>query len=243
MVETLHGVRQRKLFGRIPEILPVPNLIAVQRDSYAWFLDEGLKDIFTDITPIEDFTGNLAVEFGAHSFGEAKYDVEECKEKDMTFSAPLFVEVRFINRETGEIKEQTVFMGDFPLMTDKGTFVINGTERVVVSQLVRSPGVYFDRELDKTSDKELYFAKMIPSRGAWLEFETDKRDVIGVRIDRKRKQPATVLLRALGGIAQFADRTASWAEDEQLLAMFQDSELIKATLERDHTRNSDEALI
>ncbi len=232
MVETRYGVRQRKLFGKIPEILPVPNLIAIQKDSYQWFLGEGLSEIFMDISPIEDFTGNLAVEFGAHSFGEFKYDVDECKEKDMTFSAPLFVEVRFINRETGEIKEQTVFMGDFPLMTDKGTFVINGTERVVVSQLVRSPGVYFDVEMDKTSDKELYFAKIIPSRGAWLEFETDKRDVIGVRLDRKRKQPATVLLRALG-----------WTDDESILELFDNAELIQSTLERDHTRSQEDALI
>ncbi len=232
MVETRYGVRQRKLFGKIPEILPVPNLIAIQKDSYQWFLGEGLKEIFMDISPIEDFTGNLAVEFGEHSFGEFKYDVDECKEKDMTFSAPLFVEVRFINRETGEIKEQTVFMGDFPLMTDKGTFVINGTERVVVSQLVRSPGVYFDVEMDKTSDKELYFAKVIPSRGAWLEFETDKRDVIGVRLDRKRKQPATVLLRALG-----------WTDDESILTLFENAELIQSTLERDHTRSQEDALI
>ncbi len=232
MVETRYGVRQRKLFGKIPEILPVPNLIAIQKDSYKWFLGEGLKEIFMDISPIEDFTGNLAVEFGEHSFGEFKYDVDECKEKDMTFSAPLFVEVRFINRETGEIKEQTVFMGDFPLMTDKGTFVINGTERVVVSQLVRSPGVYFDMEMDKTSDKELFFAKVIPSRGAWLEFETDKRDVIGVRLDRKRKQPATVLLRALG-----------WTDDESILKLFDNAELIQTTLERDHTRSQEDALI
>jgi len=232
VVETRYGVRQRKLFGKIPEILPVPNLIAIQKDSYQWFLGGGLKEIFMDISPIEDFTGNLAVEFGEHNFGEWKYDVDECKEKDMTYSAPLFVEVRFINRETGEIKEQTVFMGDFPLMTDKGTFVVNGTERVVVSQLVRSPGVYFDVEMDKTSDKELYFAKVIPSRGAWLEFETDKRDVIGVRLDRKRKQPATVLLRALG-----------WTDDESILKLFDNAELIQTTLERDHTRSQEDALI
>ena len=145
--------RERRSFAKIPEILDVPNLIALQRDSFKWFLDEGLQETFHDISPIEDFTGNLAVEFGAHEFGDPKYSVEECKEKDMSFQAPLFVEVRFINKETGEIKEQQVFMGDFPLMTDRGTFVINGTERVVVSQLVRSPGVYYAEELDKTTDK------------------------------------------------------------------------------------------
>jgi DNA-directed RNA polymerase subunit beta len=231
-VNDTQGVRVRRNFAKIPEILPVPNLIDIQKKSYDWFSTEGLREVFEDISPIEDFTGNLAVEFGEHQFQEPKYDVDECKEKDMTYSSPLFVTVRFINRETGEIKEQVVFMGDFPLMTDKGTFIINGTERVVVSQLVRSPGVYFDKELDKASDKELYFAKIIPSRGAWLEFETDKRDVVGVRIDRKRKQPVTVLLRAMG-----------YEEDEQILSFFDNSPLIEATLERDHTGNREEALV
>jgi len=224
--------RVRRDFAKIPEILEVPNLIDIQRKSYEWFRTEGLREVFEDISPIEDFTGNLAVEFGDHQFQEPKYDVDECKEKDMTYSSPLFVTVRFINKETGEIKEQVVFMGDFPLMTDKGTFIINGTERVVVSQLVRSPGVYFDKELDKASDKELFYAKIIPSRGAWLEFETDKRDVIGVRIDRKRKQPVTVLLRALG-----------YEEDEQILSYFGESPLIGTTLEKDHTGSRDEALV
>ncbi|RJP26561.1 MAG: DNA-directed RNA polymerase subunit beta [Actinobacteria bacterium] len=226
------GSRVRRNFAKIPEILEVPNLIDIQRKSYEWFRTEGLREVFEDISPIEDFTGNLAVEFGDHQFQEPKYDVDECKEKDMTYSSPLFVTVRFINKDTGEIKEQVVFMGDFPLMTDKGTFIINGTERVVVSQLVRSPGVYFDKELDKASDKELYYAKIIPSRGAWLEFETDKRDVIGVRIDRKRKQPVTVLLRALG-----------YEEDEQILSFFEESPLIATTLEKDHTGSRDEALV
>jgi len=224
--------RVRRNFAKIPEILEVPNLIDIQRKSYEWFRTEGLREVFEDISPIEDFTGNLAVEFGDHQFQEPKYDVDECKEKDMTYSSPLFVTVRFINKETGEIKEQVVFMGDFPLMTDKGTFIINGTERVVVSQLVRSPGVYFDKELDKASDKELFYAKIIPSRGAWLEFETDKRDVIGVRIDRKRKQPVTVLLRALG-----------YEEDDQILSFFGESSLIGTTLEKDHTSSRDEALV
>jgi DNA-directed RNA polymerase subunit beta len=224
--------RVRRDFAKIPEILEVPNLIDIQRKSYEWFRTEGLREVFEDISPIEDFTGNLAVEFGDHQFQEPKYDVDECKEKDMTYSSPLFVTVRFINKDTGEIKEQVVFMGDFPRMTDKGTFIINGTERVVVSQLVRSPGVYFDKELDKASDKELYYAKIIPSRGAWLEFETDKRDVISVRIDRKRKQPVTVLLRALG-----------YEDNEQILSFFGNSELITTTLEKDHTGSRDEALV
>ncbi len=225
--------RERRSFAKIPEVLEVPNLIALQRDSFKWFLEEGLRDTFHDISPIEDFTGTLAVEFGDHEFGDPKYTVEECKEKDMSFQAPLFVEVRFINKETGEMKEQQVFMGDFPLMTDRGTFVINGTERIVVSQLVRSPGVYYSTETDKTSDKEIYTAKVIPARGAWLELETDRRDIVSVRVDRKRKQPATVLLKALG-IAETR---------EEILEMFDNSEAIQRTLERDFTESREEALI
>ncbi len=225
--------RERRSFAKIPEVLDVPNLIAIQRDSFTWFLNEGLRETFQDISPIEDFTGSLAVEFGAHEFGEPKYSVEECKEKDMSFQAPLFVDVRFINKETGEMKEQSVFMGDFPLMTDRGTFVINGTERVVVSQLVRSPGVYYAEELDKTTDKIIYTAKVIPARGAWLELETDRRDIVSVRVDRKRKQPATVLLKALG-IAETRD---------EILEMFDNSEAIQRTLERDFTETREEALL
>ncbi|WP_287154659.1 DNA-directed RNA polymerase subunit beta [Candidatus Solincola tengchongensis] len=231
-VSVTHGIRQRRSFAKIPEILDVPNLIDIQKKSYEWFRTEGLREVFEDISPIEDYSGDLAVEFGEHKWQDPKYEVEECKEKDMTYSCPLFVTVRFINRKTGEIKEQEVFMGDFPLMTEKGTFIINGTERVVVSQLVRSPGVYFSKELDRTTDKELYYAKIIPSRGAWLEFETDKRDVIGVRIDRKRRQPATVLLRAMG-----------YEDDDQILSLFDGSPIIEATLERDHTSSREEALM
>ncbi len=230
---TTSGLRQRRTFAKIPEILEVPNLIAIQRDSFKWFLEEGLRETFSDISPIEDFTGTLAVEFGGHEFGDPKYSVEECKDKDMSYQAPLFVEVRFINRETGEIKEQQVFMGDFPLMTDRGTFVINGTERVVVSQLVRSPGVYYADELDKTSDRIIYTAKVIPARGAWLELETDRRDIVSVRVDRKRKQPVTVLVKALG-IAETR---------EEILELFGDSECIQRTLDRDFTETREEALI
>lgn len=227
------GKRQRRTFAKIPEILEVPNLIALQRDSFKWFLDEGLRETFRDISPIEDFTGNLAVEFGEHEFGDPKYSVEECKEKDMSYQAPLFVDVSFVNKETGEVKEQQVFMGDFPLMTDRGTFIINGTERVVVSQLVRSPGVYYAEERDKTTEKAIYTAKVIPARGAWLELETDKRDIVSVRIDRKRKQPVTVLLKALG-IAE---------SKEDILALFGDAECIKRTLEKDYTETREEALV
>jgi DNA-directed RNA polymerase subunit beta len=228
----LQGKRKRISYAKIPEVLPVPDLISIQKESFEWFKEDGLSEIFRDISPIEDFTGTMAVEFGQHSFGEPKFTVEECKEKDMNFAAPLFVDVSLRNNETGEIKEQSVFMGDFPLMTDKGTFIFNGTERVVVSQLVRSPGVYFDLEIDKDTDKELFTGKVIPSRGAWLELEIDKKDTLGVRIDRKRRQPVTVLLRALG-----------YEDDEQLLRLFAGADSIAATLERDHTGNREEALI
>jgi DNA-directed RNA polymerase subunit beta len=222
--------RERVSFSRISEVLPLPDLIGIQRESFDWLLEGGLADVFAEVSPIEDFTETYQLIFGKHQFKELKHSVEECKEKDMTYSAPLFVECQFINKDTGEIKEQEVFMGDFPMMTDKGTFVINGTERVVVSQLVRSPGVYFSRELDKTSDKDLFVAKVIPSRGAWLEFEVDKRDTVGVRIDRKRRQNVTVLLKALG-----------WTEEE-ILELFEGAPSIQATLERDHFKTQEEAL-
>ncbi|WP_407674452.1 DNA-directed RNA polymerase subunit beta [Parvivirga hydrogeniphila] len=227
------GQRQRRSFAKLPEILDVPNLIAVQTESFKWFLEEGLRETFDDISPIEDFNGVLAVEFGEYEIGDPKYSVEECKEKDMSYQAPLFVLVKLINRETGEIKENQVFMGDFPLMTDRGTFIINGTERVVVSQLVRSPGVYYAEERDKTTDKVIYTAKVIPARGAWLELETDRRDAVYVRVDRKRKQPVTVLLKALG-IAETR---------EEILELFDGAECIKHTLDRDITETREEALI
>jgi len=227
----LQGKRKRISFAKIPEVLPVPDLIGIQKQSFKWFTGDGLADIFRDISPIEDFTGTMAVEFGQHFFGDPKFDVDECKEKDMNFAAPLFVDVRLINKETGEIKEQSVFMGDFPLMTDKGTFIFNGTERVVVSQLVRSPGVYFDREIDKDTDKILYSGKIIPSRGAWLELEIDKKGTLGVRIDRKRRQPVSVLLKAMG------------YDPAELVDLFGGAESIKATVEKDHTGTKEEALI
>ena len=177
------GLRKRQTFGKIPEIQEIPDLIKVQKGSFKWLLEKGLTQAFSDISPILDFKGTLAVELGEYEFGEIKYSVEECKEKDMTYSAPLFVMIRFINKETGEIKEQQVFMGDFPLMTSKGTFVVNGTERVIVSQLVRSPGVYFDQEVDKTSDRLIYTAKIIPSRGAWLEMEINKKNIIKYSVE------------------------------------------------------------
>src|SRR5213079_1448708 len=207
-------------FAKIREPLEVPNLLDLQVSSFDWLVGNevwqarvqeavdagrddvstrsGLEEIFEEISPIEDFSGSMSLSFRDHRFEETRKTIESCKERDQTYDAPLFVTAEFMNTNTGEIKSQTVFMGDFPLMTDKGTFVINGTERVVVSQLVRSPGVYFDSSIDKTSDKDIFSAKVIPSRGAWLELEIDKRDMVGVRIDRKRKQSITVLLKALG---------------------------------------------
>ncbi|MCC5576596.1 DNA-directed RNA polymerase subunit beta, partial [Microtetraspora sp. AC03309] len=244
---------RRVSFARIQEPLEVPDLLALQTESFDWLLgnekwkarveaarqagrkdvpaQSGLEEIFEEISPIEDFSGTMSLSFRDHRFEPPKYSVDECKDKDMTYSGPMFVTAEFINNTTGEIKSQTVFMGEFPLMTSKGTFIINGTERVVVSQLVRSPGVYFDRSVDKTTDKDLFGCKVIPSRGSWLEFEIDKRDSVGVRVDRKRKQPVTVLLKALG-----------WT-NEQILERFGRYESMRVTLEKDHTSGQDDALL
>jgi DNA-directed RNA polymerase subunit beta len=223
----------RLSFAKIPDILELPDLLAVQHESFQWFLDTGLQEILEAVSPIESFNGALALELVDHIFGEPLHDLEECKERDTNFSRPLYVTGRFINRETGEIKESPIFLGDFPMMTEKGTFVINGTERVIVSQLVRSPGAYFDETRDKTSDRMIYSGKMIPGRGAWLEFDVDKRETIGVRVDRKRRQYASAFIRALG-IAE---------TDEEILELFGHSEAIKNTLERDTVANGDEALL
>ncbi|HEX3044800.1 MAG TPA: DNA-directed RNA polymerase subunit beta, partial [Bacillota bacterium] len=231
MGDVVRNRRERVGFGKIEEILDMPNLIEIQQRSYQWFLDEGLREMFRDISPIQDFTGNLVLEFIDYSLGEPKYPVDECKERDVTFAAPLRVRARLINKETGEVKEQEVFMGDFPLMTEKGTFIINGAERVIVSQLVRSPGVYFGRTQD-TTGKYLYSASIIPNRGAWLEFEFDVNDVLFVRIDRTRKIPVTILLKALG-----------LGNNYQISELFDSQESIKNTLERDNTQNEEEALI
>jgi DNA-directed RNA polymerase subunit beta len=244
---------QRVSFAKIHEPLDLPNLLALQVESFDWLLgndawkarvaaavdsgrddvnaSSGLEEIFDEISPIEDFSGTMSLSFRDHRFEPPKNSIEECKERDFTYSAPMFVTAEFVNNATGEIKSQTVFMGDFPLMTDKGTFIINGTERVVVSQLVRSPGVYFDKTIDKTSDKDVFGCKIIPSRGAWLEFEIDKRDAVGVRIDRKRKQSVTVLLKALG-----------W-DDARILERFGQYESVRSTLEKDHVHTQDEALV
>ncbi|WLV24799.1 DNA-directed RNA polymerase subunit beta [Aciduricibacillus chroicocephali] len=223
--------RQRRSYARISEVLELPNLIEIQTASYEWFLEEGLREMFQDISPIEDFAGNLSLEFVDYSLGEPKYPVDESKSRDVTYNAPLRVKVRLINNETGEVKEQEVFMGDFPLMTDTGTFVINGAERVIVSQLVRSPSVYYNEKIDKNG-KRVVAATVIPNRGAWLEFETDAKDVVHVRIDRTRKLPITVLLRALG-----------FGTDQEIIDLIGDNEYLKNTLEKDSTENSEKALL
>ncbi|MCD2112418.1 DNA-directed RNA polymerase subunit beta [Rhodococcus rhodochrous] len=247
-VAGIPGAPTRVSFAKIREPLEVPGLLDLQTDSFEWLIGSerwrakaaergdghvvgGLEEILDELSPIEDFSGSMSLSFSDPRFDEVKASVEECKDKDMTYAAPLFVTAEFINNNTGEIKSQTVFMGDFPMMTDKGTFIINGTERVVVSQLVRSPGVYFDKNVDKSTEKDLHSVKVIPGRGAWLEFDVDKRDTVGVRIDRKRRQPVTVLLKALG-----------WST-EQIVERFGFSEIMMSTLEKDNTAGTDEALL
>ncbi len=226
------GKRTRMSFSKIDEVIDLPNLIEIQMESYKWFLEEGLMEAFNDISPIQDYTGNLILEFVNYSLdGEPKYDVEECKERDVTYAVPLKVKVRFINKETGEVKEQEVFMGDFPLMTDKGTFIINGAERVIVSQLVRSPGPYYAQQIDKTG-KKLFSTTVIPNRGAWLEYETDSNKIISVRIDRTRKIPFTVFVRALG-----------YGTDQEIINLFGEDERLIKTLDKDNTKTQEEGLI
>jgi DNA-directed RNA polymerase subunit beta len=227
------GKRTRMSFGKVREVANMPNLIEVQLDSYQWFLDEGLHEVFDDVNPITDYTGNLVLEFVGYKLDmdNIKYSVEECKERDATYAAPLKVKVRLYNKETGELKEQEVFMGDFPLMTEQGTFIINGAERVIVSQLVRSPGVYYNYTVDKTG-KRLYSATVIPNRGAWLEYETDSNDIIYVRIDKTRKLPITILARALG-----------YGSDAEIINFYGEDERLKATIEKDNTKTKEEALL
>ncbi|MBA4859768.1 DNA-directed RNA polymerase subunit beta, partial [Nocardia farcinica] len=247
-VAGIPGAPKRVSFAKIREPLEVPGLLDLQTESFAWLIGSpewreraaargdvglvgGLEEVLEELSPIEDFSGSMSLSFSDPRFEEVKASIDECKEKDMTYAAPLFVTAEFINNNTGEIKSQTVFMGDFPMMTDKGTFIINGTERVVVSQLVRSPGVYFDHSIDKGTEKDLHSVRVIPSRGAWLEFDVDKRDTVGVRIDRKRRQPVTVLLKALG-----------WTTEE-IAERFGFSEIMMSTLEKDNTAGQDEALL
>ena len=227
-----YGKSVRMSYSRINEVLDLPDLIEVQKSSYDWFLEEGLREVFEDISPIQDYTGNLILEFVDYYIGEdPKYDEDEARERDANYSAPLKVKVRLINKETGEVKEQEVFMGDFPLMTEKGTFIINGAERVVVSQLVRSPGVYYGQEIDK-GGKRLYSGTVIPNRGAWLEYETDSNDIVYVRVDRTRKLTVTTLLRALG-----------YSSNIEIVELLGETEQVLKTIEKDNTKTQEEGLI
>ncbi len=232
------GRRERMSFSRISEVANLPNLIEIQLDSYKWFIEEGLREVFEEVFPIEDYTGNIRLEFVDYYLeDEAKYDVEESKERDVNYASPLRVKVklivpdedgsRLVKNEGGE----PVFLGDFPLMTDKGTFIINGAERVIVSQLVRSPGVYFAQEIDK-SGKKLILSTVIPNRGAWLEYETDSNDIVSVRVDRDRKQPITMLLRAFG-----------YTTNDSIRELIGEDERLEATLGKDSTTSREEALI
>ena len=223
--------RQRRSFSGIKNTYPLMDLLEIQKKSYNWFVEKGIEEVLTDLSPIENFAGTLSLEFGDYRFEEPRYSIKECKERYATYSAPLKVDVRLFNNETGEVKEQEIFMGDMPLMTDSGTFVINGAERVIVSQLVRSPSVYFNREIDKNG-RLLITSQIIPTRGTWLEFETDARDILYVRIDRTRKVPLTTLLRAFG-----------LSSDDDIINLFGDNDYIKNTIAKDSTRNTDEALI
>src|SRR5215210_9187678 len=229
----------RKPYARIPEVLPIPNLIELQLQSFRWFIEQGLRELFDEISPIQDFTGKvMELHFKDYEFGEPKYSELECRTRDLTFGRPLYVEVELRIKETGEIQSQRVYMGDFPTMTDQGTFIINGAERVVVSQLVRSPGVYYSELEDPTSGRSLFSAKVIPNRGAWLEFETNNKDQLWVKVDRKRKIAATTLLRAVG-----------YEENDSIAALFSgidtdpEHPFTSNTLDKDITKTQQEALI
>jgi DNA-directed RNA polymerase subunit beta len=241
LAKTVTAPRARHSFSRLKHVLDLPNLIDIQRESFDWFLREGLRETIDDISPIEDYTGSLAVEFGEYRFGEPQFSIQECREKDLTYQAPLSMTVRFVNKDTGEIREQTVFMGDFPMMTEWGTFIINGTERVIVTQLVRSPGAYLMEPKDAT--KQVFTANLMPSRGSWLELEIDKKGVVYARIDRKRKLPITTLLRALPAEDPTTGFRVDTTTNEAILALFDNSHFIEKTLEKDPTTREEEALI
>ena len=226
------GTNTRKSFGKIKEVMPMPNLIQVQKDSYKWFIETGLKEVLKDMSDITDYSGNLVLSFVDYRMDDKpKYTVKECKERDTTYSAPMRLTVRLYNKETGEVKDSEVYMGEFPLMTESGTFIINGAERAIVSQLVRSPGVYFGMTHNVTG-KRLFTSTIIPGRGAWLEYETDQNDLFYVRIDKNRKIPITTLIRVLG-----------YSTDNDIREFFGMDDRIEATLEKDNTKNTEEALI
>src|SRR3990167_10849348 len=231
----------RKSFSRLKHVLDLPHLIDIQKASFHWFMEEGLRETIDDISPIEDYTGTLAVEFGEYEFGDPQFSIQECREKDLTYQVPLSITVRFVNKETGEIREQRVFMGDFPMMTPWGTFIINGTERVIVTQLVRSPGAYLMEPKDAT--KQVFMANLMPSRGSWLEVEIDKKGIVYARIDRKRKLPITTLLRALPAQDPSTGFELDTSTNEAIMKLFDNSIFIALTLEKDTTTREEEALI
>ena len=241
MTAKVAAPRARTSFSRVKQVLELPNLIDIQKASFDWFLNEGLRETIDDISPIEDYTGTLAVEFGEYRFGEPQFSIKECREKDLTYQAPLSMTVRFVNKETGEIREQTVFMGDFPMMTEFGTFIINGTERVIVTQLVRSPGAYLMEPKDPT--KQVFTANLMPSRGSWLELEIDKKGIVYARIDRKRKLPITTLLRALPAEDPSTGFQLDVTTNEKMLALFDNSPFIVNTLDKDPTTTEEQALV
>ncbi len=241
MATKVAAPRARKSFSRLKHVLELPNLIDIQKASFKWFLEEGLRETIDDISPIEDYTGTLAVEFAEYRFGDPPVSIQECREKDLTYQAPLSMTVRFVNKETGEIREQNVFMGDFPMMTEHGTFIINGTERVIVTQLVRSPGAYLMEAKDPT--KQVFTANLMPSRGSWLELEIDKKGIVYARIDRKRKLPITTLLRALPAEDPSTGFALDTSSNEAILALFDNSPFIQLTLEKDPTTREEEALV
>ena len=241
MTSRVAAPRARQGFSRLKHVLDLPNLIDIQKASFDWFLEEGLRETIDDISPIEDYTGTLAVEFGDYEFGQPQFSIKECREKDLTYQVPLSMTVRFVNKDTGEIREQRVFMGDFPMMTDQGTFIINGTERVIVTQLVRSPGAYLMEPKDPT--KQVFTANLMPSRGSWLELEIDKKGVVYARIDRKRKLPITTLLRALPAEDPSTGFQLDTSSNEAILALFDNSFFIVNTLEKDPSTREEEALI
>ena len=231
-IQKVNEKRERRNYGKTKNAIELNNLLEIQKDSYNWFIREGIKEVFDDIFPVESFTGNLSLEFGEYSFDEPRHTIKQCKERYSTYAAPLKVEARLFNVETGEVKEQEIYLGDMPVMTDSGAFIINGAERVIVSQLVRSPSVYFGKEVDKKNGKVTVGAQIIPTRGTWLEFETDARDIIYVRIDRTRKVPVTTLLRAIG-----------LSSDSDILDLFGEDDYLIKTIEKDTNKNTDEALI
>ena len=223
--------RKRRNYSQIRNTYELKDLLEIQKKSYDWFINQGIKDVFEDLFPVENFSGTLSLEFGEYHFDEPKYSIRESKDRETTYAAPLKVNVRLFNRESGEVKEQEIFLGDMPIMTDSATFIINGAERVIISQLVRSPSIYYNKELDKNG-RELITSQIIPNRGTWLEFETDARDVVYVRIDRTRKVALTTLLRAFG-----------LSSDKEIFDLFGNDEYLVNTIEKDNTKNTDEALI